>query len=380
MSVYLEIVNNDNMFNCLREVPIIVNDLQVNSEEDKEAIRKLVYTKYSSDMLSILPSCDCGKTQGEYALGMNCVHCETPVKSQVDEIIEPLLWFRKPEGVNKLINPMILTMLNNRFKKSGFEIIQWICDTTYRTTVKQPKLLNDIADAGIQRGYNNFVDNFDSIMNFLFNIKDFKLKKGNIDYLQELIVKNRDIIFSNYLPLPNKSLLIIEKTNLGIYLDTTISGAIDAISMITSIDSPLSEHSPRVKENRTIKSIVKVSEYYEKFYKNNLAGKPGIIRKHIVGSRSHYSFRAVISSLTGVHKYDEIEVPWGIGVTAFRQHLINKLLKLGYDYNGAVGFLLGHVEKYNALIDKMLQELITESKHGRIPVLLNRNYFNGSFH
>lgn len=373
MPVYQQLVHFDQMFSQLREPPIIINDLVNASDEEKARIRDFITTRYSSDMLSILPSCQCGETKGEYVVGCICESCKTQVRSVVDEDIEPLVWFRVPEGVFKLISPIVWIMLKNRFKKSGFNIIQWLCDTTYRPNVRTPKLVNEMVEMGFQRGYNYFCQNFDSIMAKLFEMRAFKLKKGQHDYLQELLLDYRDRIFSNFLPLPNKSLLIIEKSNVGIYIDMSIVGAIDAIEMITSIDSPMSEHSVRTKENRAVKAIVKLSEFYESFFKSNLSGKPGILRKHVFGSRTHFAFRAVVTSLTNAHEYDEIHIPWGIGVTAFRPHLMNKLLKRGFDHNAAIGFLYGHVEKYHPLLDEIFNELITESEFNGIPCIIQRN-------
>lgn len=357
----------------LQHPPIIVNDLVNATDEEKSKIREMITTRYQSDMLSILPSCQCGKTKGEFAIGTTCGHCHTVVKSVVDEDIEPIVWFRTPEGVSKLMSPIIWTLLKNRFRRSGFSILQWICDTTYRPTVKQPKVINDLIDLGIQRGYNYFVENFDMLMETLFSMKDFRLKRGQHDYLYQLIRDYRHCVFSQYLPLPNKSLLVIEKTNVGIYIDPTIIGAIDAIEMIVNIDSPLSEHSVRVKENRTVKALVKLSEFYESFFKTNLSGKGGIFRKHVFGSRTHFAFRAVITSLTDAHVYDEIHVPWGIAITSLRPMIMNRLLKMGISHNNAIGLLYGHVEKYDPMLDQIMSDLINESPNNGIACVLQRN-------
>lgn len=370
MPVFQKLIGFDEMFSQLKEPPIIINELVNSTDEEKDKIRNLITTKYSSDMLSILPTCQCGETKGEYSVGVKCPHCGTVVHSVIDEDIEPLVWFRAPRGVRALMNPIIWMMLKNRFRKSGYNIIQWICDTTYRPTVKQPKIINDLMAMGMVRGYNNFVDNFDSIMDLLFSLRDLKTKRTKIDYLANLIKDNRDCIFSQYLPLPNKSLLIIEKTNLGIYVDKTVIGAIDAIEMVVNIDSELIDHSVRVKENRTVKATAKLSEFYEGFFKANLSGKPGVYRKHMYGSRTHFAFRTVVTSLTGDHAYDEIHIPWGVGITAFRTHLMNKLLRRGMDHNSAIGFLYGHVEQYSPMLEEIFNELIAEKKP---TVILQRN-------
>lgn len=375
--VYQKLINMDQLFAHLSEPPVIINDLNSATDIEKEKIKNIITTRYTSDMLSILPSCECGHVKGEFAVGVRCERCNTVVRSVLEENIEPILWFRAPEGVHTLINPKVWTMLKNRFKKSGFNIIQWLCDTTYRANVKQPKIIDTLCAMGVTRGYNYFCDNFDTMMEILFNLKDFKIKRRADQYiedeLKELIKHSRDTIFSKYLPLPNKSLLVIEKTNVGIYIDETIIGAIDAIEMIVNIDSELSEHTVRTKENRTVKAIAKLSEFYESFDKNFLSGKTGLFRKNMLGGRTHFAFRAVVTSLTGDHKYDEIEIPWGIGVTAFRPHLLNKLMRRGYSHNQAVGYLHGHVERYSPLIDQLFKELFEESDSKNASCIMQRN-------
>lgn len=374
MPIYQELVDFDYAFKTLTEPPIIINDIPNASKEDRDAINDLLTVRYSTDMISLLPSCKCGETKGEYSTGRVCDVCGTVVKSQVEDAIQPLVWFRRPQYVSKLINPVIWIMLKNRFKRSGFNVLQWLTDTTYRSNVKQPLVIQKIINSGIQRGYNNFVEHFDDIINFLFNQKEYQIKKSvSEDYLLKLINENRNIIFSDYIPLPNKSLFIIEKTNLGVYIDPIIVEAIDAISMIVSIDKSFYDQNARVKENRTAKAISKLTDFYEKFYKINLSPKAGQFRRHIYGTRTNFSFRAVISSLTDTHVYDEIYVPWGIGLTCFRPHLINKLIKRGYDLNSAIGLLWGHIEVYHPMLDELLKELIEESEDKSIYCILLRN-------
>lgn len=373
MPVYQKLLNFNDVFAHLTEPPIIINDLVNVSEEDKEMIKEMVTTRYSSDMISLLPSCRCGMSKGEFSVGVTCKYCNTIVKSSIENEIEPTIWFRKPNGVSKLVNPIIWIMLKNRFRKSGFNIIQWLTDTGYRPTVRQPAVITKIIEAGIQRGYNNFVEHFDIIIAYLFNLKDFQLKKDVVDYLKIIIDERKDCIFSDYIPLPNKALLIIEKTKLGIYVDPIITEAIDAIEMLVSIDKNFHDQNPRVKENRTAKSLSKLAVFYEKFFKTNLSPKAGQFRRHIYGSRTNFSFRAVITSLTDTHSYDEIHVPWGIGLTAFRPHVLNKLLRMGMDNNSAIGLILGHVEKFHPLLNKILKELISESPGNSIGTILQRN-------
>lgn len=373
MPVFQRLVDFPRLYHQLRQPPLFVNDIVNASEEEKESVRDLITTRYNTDMLSIVPTCQCGCTKGEYAVGVLCRNCHGEVKPVVEEDIEPLLWFRSPNGVAPLINPIIWTMLKQRFRKSGFNVVQWICDPTYRSPVKQPPLVDVLIATGIQRSYNYFYENFDQILAVLFGMKDFRLKRGTVDYTRKLIEDFRHCIFTPFLPMPNRSVLVIEKTNVGVYIDPNIVGAIDAIGMITSIDSPLVKHTEKVKQIRTIKAITKLSEFYDSYRKTNLSSKPGIYRKHIFATRTHFSFRAVITSLTGVHEYDELHIPWNVGLNVLRPHVLNKLMKRGFDLSRAISFINAHAEKFHQTLADCFEELFAESEDNCFWCLEQRN-------
>lgn len=371
--IYQEVVDFNVVFKTLLTEPIIINDLIDDSEENKADIEEMMLTKFSSDMQSILPTCKCGDTQGEYAIGSECPNCNTLVNVVIEDAIQPLLWFRRPNDVEGLINPAIMIMLLTRFKKSGFEVIRWLTDTHYKAPVKTPKSLMLLEAQGVQRGYNYFVRNFDYLMSLLFSMKDFSTKSPSEDLLEDLLKRDRHKIFSDYVPLPNKALLIIERSSMGTYADLSIASAIDAMSMVTAIDNPLINHNLKTKENRTAKALYKLSTYYQSTMKKTLVSKTGIFRKHVFGSRTHFSFRSVASSITEPHNYDEIYAPWGVGVSAFRIHLINKLLRLGWTYNDAVALILSHIDNYHPLLNRLLAELISEAPDGKIAAIIQRN-------
>ena len=375
MPVYQELVNFDKLKRQLKKEPIILNDFNTTLEEDRKKIINLTMTEYNTDMLSVLPSCYCGNIKGEYAIGMTCNVCNGEVKSVIYEDIEPILWFRSPEGVNKLINPRIWLMLSKRFTKSGFNVLRWLCDSSYKPKVKEPKIMEKIRSLNIPIGYNYFVENFFDVLNVLFNIggvTGFKLTK-EIDYLWDLLINNQDCIFSDYLPLPNRSLFVIENTNVGIYRDKSDQLAINAIKIITSIDVSQTTITSKVKQNRTIKVIDELANFYYEYDRLKLATKTGIFRKHGYGTRTHFTFRCVVTSITEPHNYDEIYIPWVTALTVLRPHILNKLKKLGYGHNESLHLLNKHVESYNQLLDNILHELIEESPNKKIPVSLLRH-------
>ena len=373
MGVYQELEDFDLLFSQLRIQPIVLNGLEQNTREETERVNKLIYTKYTDDLLNNLPSCECGEMAGEYNIDVVCQACHTPVKSPTEQNLDPILWIKAPEGVRALINPTFWSILNARFTRSSYSVIRWLCDTSYQPPVKKPKLMEVVESMGFSRGLNNFVDNFDVIIEKLCNMKAFRLKKGQVDHVVEMIRMFRGRIFCQFMPVPNKSLLVIEETNTATYVDPVVTGAVNAIRNMIGIDSLINGFSRSVKENRTIKAIDMFADFYDGIYKDTFAKKEGIFRKHVYGTRSHFSFRAVISSLTDAHRYDELHIPWGIGISVLRIHLLNKLLRRGYTPNSAFGFLNAHSRKYHPLLDELFQELINEAPQGGIPVVFQRN-------
>lgn len=372
MAISHEFIDFKEMFSLLRKPPIILNDLPSDTKEAKAYINSVISSEFTNDMISLLPSCGCGMTKGEFNTGVTCDICHTEVTSNVESDIEPLVWFRKPEGVVSLINPMVLMLLSKRFTKAGFSVLQWLCDTAYRPKTKAPKVLDKINELGLGRGYNNFVTNFDTILETLFTMKDLGYKPSVQDPLELLIHSNRHKIFSDYIPLPNKSLFIIESNNTGIYIDDIIIRGVDTIGSLVSIDRDFHDQRPRVKENRTAKALFRLVEFYDKFFSS--AGiKEGLFRRHIFGTRTIYSFRCVATSITTEHNYDELELPWCVAVTVLRTHLVNKLLKFGMSLNSIIGLIYGSIHKYNPLLHRMLLELIEESPEKGIPISLCRN-------
>ena len=205
-------------------------------------------------------------------------------------------------------------------------------------------------------------------------LKSFARKREN-EQLRELFRMYPTCIFSQYVPLPNKALLILENTEVGRYMDPIAMDILDAIRTITAVDSNVSTFTVKMRENRAIKSINKLSLYYLEAYKIQLAKKQGIIRKNIFGSRIHFSTRAVISSITDPHYYDEIYLGWGHGVTMLGLHLTN-LLKKRYKWTASriKAHLLEYTVKYCPILDECFKTLIRESPNGRgLPSVMVRN-------
>ena len=397
MSVYQELLDYNKIFDQLTKTPKIVNDLLNSNDDERERLKKEIYTYYESDTMSTVPHCECMKVTGEYNVGVFCPDCLTVCEAECDKTLESLLWMRAPHGVEKLINPTIWHLINNGFKISGFEVVRYIADPSYKPQCKTPKAIANLLTKIPHRGYNFFVQNFDEIMDAVFSLKINKKYKQKQDDLATLIKENRHAIFSQYLPIPNKSILIVEGTNAAMYVDPLVVGAINAIQTITSVDSitPQSANktqtqttigeviekqlrstddlNQRSKEGRAIKAIHGLANFYADYYGSSLAKKPGLFRRQVFGTRSHFSFRAVISSITRPHDKEEIEIPWSVATGVFRLHILNKLNRRGYTTHQAISLLNMSVQTYSPVMAEIFDELIHEAPDAGIPCVLIRN-------
>ena len=367
MGVHLELENYDLLFQRGRkQKPIIINDIEENTEEDKKNLNKLIYTTFEpSDLLSNIPSCSCMTITGAFNEGIICPKCNTPVINSLEQELEPIVWYRAPKGIRALINPIVFTMLSERFKTQGFDVIRWLCDTKFTPPVQEPRVLPKILDLGIERGLNNFHDNFDLIMEALLSMKEYRVKKG-VDGVPDLIKKYRNCIFSQYAPLPNRSILVIDKTNVGVYTDPIVPRIVDAVRTMVGIDSPLNIDTVRTKESKVARTIQQLASVYNDsggVARNYMGKKEGLHRKHGFGCRAHWSGRAVISSITGNHRNDEIRIPWGIGVELFQVHIMNYLFRLGLTTNEAKSFLYAHSARTHPLLIDIFKTLISSSPY-----------------
>ncbi len=374
MGVYLGLVDFDQAFKMLRNDPIILNDLKFYSEKERELVIQKFLTRYTADAISTLPQCECGALQGEYLLGHVCKECHTPVVSDQESSIEPVFWLRSPLGVAPLVNPVIWTMLHNTFSQRRLNIIDYLTNTNIPEPIQPNSVVEELKRLGIQRGYNHFVENFEYIVRALFNMKEFKkTKKKVFVYFDELLQSWSNTIFSQHIPVPHRDLLVIENVKGVSKVDATSKTAMEAFNLMAGIDKKLAHKSLMSRMNRTSLALSKISEYYYNYYAKMLSPKEGIFRHHIYSSRSHFSFRAVITSLTGAHSYDELHIPWGVAIGVLKIHIMNKLKRLGYDYNSALGFVYKSVKMYDPLMDRILQEILQESPGGYIPCLFHRN-------
>lgn len=374
----IEHVNHDKLFEQTVKSgasPIIINDLPNTTEADKQHIRDLTITQLTSDTINTIPSCKCGATRGKYAVGKKCPipTCGDIVKTNIDDSSRSLLWVRAPEGVDALISPVVWKMLSTYFTKNNHDAMQWLTDSHYTSASRTPVEIDKLARRGHERDLNYFIRNFDQIVQDLIDIFP---EKPNRKYhkLIEWIDNNRANIFSQYQPIASRNLFITDKTTLGIYMEDAIKDALDTIYHFVSIDAEFYDRSPKVIANRTSRFLARQANFYNDYIVSNFQPKPGHFRRYVLGARNVFSARGVITSVTGDHKYDEVEIPWRIAVPMLSHHLMGKLMRHGFNFNEALGYIMRKVAVYDKLLHKFLDEIFREFPGGRgLSFILHRN-------
>jgi hypothetical protein len=235
---------------------------------------------------------------------------------------------------------------------------------------KLDKLDHLLSRNNIAKGYNSFVQNFFKIIEIL-ETEFVKHPRGKdpLEFLNFLL-KNRNEIFSSYLPFPNKMIFTMEGNELGRYFDKSLVFPINVIRRLTGIDIRTLPAS--MKQARVARSLIDMAYFYEDYLSTKIFSKLGLIRQHVTSERTHFTARAVIVSIAGPHAHDEIHINWSGACTLLRPYILNRLYKRGYSYKNAVNFLLYHNRIYSPILDEIFQEIIAASPGG-LKAFFNRN-------
>jgi len=373
MAVSQSFTNFDTYFIATEGDKIIINDLNYYTLSDTELLNKNLMTVYDSDSISTIPTCDCGYFKGNYKLNHMCSTCGTAVRDPFHKV-KPYLWLKALDAEHLFINPTFWMMLKTAIHKK-IDYLRYLSDPKFNPPIDLPPYIIGLKAIVGERTYSNLINNIENILVYLINHSAFKDydKQETLKDVLSLYIYNKPKLYSSYLPIINKKMFVMENTNMGKFTNLAVSEVIDVVMLWIKTVSD-DELTPKRVSATTVNTISKLALLYDDYFDKYLLKKPGAIRKHIYGARSHFTFRAVIISIPGPHQHDEIHVPWSIGVTAFRPHLINKLVnQRGYKYKDASALLYRSVKLHSHIIEELLNELINDAPNKRIPVILHRN-------
>lgn len=359
--MFLELEDFTKMYTTSHRPPTFVNDLDQNDVASRERLNELLMTTYESDVLESVPSCNCGELRGGTTdPNLICSNCNSPVTIPAEREIESSLWIRAPDRVRSLLHPLLLGYLNRFFGSAGGSYVQYVMDPFYKPKKRTLSMLM-FDKTKHRRGLNYFVDNFDVMFDFMLYESSINKTKKQKDRFRDFILKNREKLFTNALPIPSKITFIVESTPTGKFADGAMDSALDAVRTIGSISSGIEPLRDQQLESKAFRACLQLSNFYDVQYSKTLSPKPGWFRRHVFGTRPAFSFRAVISSLSERHRYNETHLPWSLAVSLFKQHLRNKLQARGFSPAMSNKYIQDHIETYSPLLDELFDELIAEA-------------------
>ena len=288
--------------------PILVNALR-STEADRELLRKRLHTNLDGDF--------------SLTEGYRSITGEKPY--DVNMPIIPDIYVGVPPGVKALILPDFWNMCVLAFKKNTFKTMEYITNTAYVSKKRDPTI--DLLEKhGVQRGYNNFIENMDEYIVTLTKIFSSKDHTDLLKYYQE----NKDKITVPLLAMPAKILMISEKNNATKHVQSHYHLYTDAVKSMIGINYSTKEL--RYLENITASFMVRLCMFYTEYIDKVYNAKRGAIKLNMFKVRGVYAIKAVASSITDPCKYNHIELPWTASIVAMRPAIMNVLFKRGYTH------------------------------------------------
>ncbi len=369
--IYQKFINLDTLYDTI-ERPVIINEFKITDD-----IKASIITAYG-DSISLVAECGCKALRGNYRAGMMCDYCNTEVTSILNDP-SPRAWVAALTPNVKFINPMFVHLLDSLISRQT-STLSYLMRPNHRpkrgVTTTMSGLLRII---GGKRGYLHVIKNFDKILAYLATTPIFKKphKAANLKLLVTIYNNNKHILFSNHIPLFDKSIFVEEDTSKGKYITTHLSDVVDiAVAVIMNANDPTKTVSERANIMGDV--VLKTVVLYKDIVSTLIGRKKGLIRSTILASRNHMTYRAVVVASDVERDYNTTQVSWTTMLAILDPMITNKLLKRNYTLKAASKLIYGSNRCYNKLIHDIINEIIEEAKKLDedslgIPVLMNRN-------
>jgi RNA polymerase Rpb1, domain 2 len=343
---------------------ILVNNIPMRNREERDKFNQLLMQTYTMvDVLSPIPTCSCGGLKGGYYLNTICGSCGTQVERPTEESIGEKIWLMAPEETLGFINPRVFNALSSYLSTNSFNVLAWLLDPKLEPPTnlsdKPKKQIATFVLYDFPRGLNNFILNYDWFIDIISNMKPKSIPFS----FREWLIAKKPITFPRYLPLPTKALLVLENTAVGCYSDSFIEAGINSARIISNI-SPLNRRANNTSipiiESKVVNALINYTRFYVSISKAHINTKGGVVRGQCLKTRSHFTLRAVITSITDEHNYWEIHIPYGASIELFKIHLISKLLKRGWIFKAAYDYIDGSGLKFDPFLHQLMTEVLME--------------------
>lgn len=323
--------------------------------------------------MDFVASCDCGHLADNFYIGSMCPICKSVVASPLTfgrSHLPHTTWVSIPDEIPGVLHPVFYRVLSKWLK---YDRTKNYIDAILDPDVPLPPELADIVQG---RGFVYFYENFDYLIEAFMNMP----KKASQPY-REFVTRYRKLAFVRHLPALSNVLHPITAAdesaeNSRRYTDKDSQYFLEAAHTLSFLRYNQRRRAKKknVVDQKLFMAYKAYIEYLNIVTDRRLSHKPSLLRRHIFGARFHWSFRSVITPISGPHRYDELHVPWCIGVNTLRVHIIGRLVqKYRMTVSEAMAMHMRAEAQYDPIIAQIMREFIEESPFPGIVCLLNRN-------
>lgn len=320
-------------------------------------------------------SCKCGMLHGRFYEGEICTECGTPVKEYIGADFDRYGWFDIYPYY--LILPAAYEII---IKVVGLKNLKAILDYQTKIDIEGKPRKSEFNEKNMWEniGILEFKNQFKKIISYYGSIRN---KKEEADFL----IANEQNIFVSKIPVmttflrpafisSDKKMLSYDKIN-AIYANIVSNLKIiyNNTNRLRSVILPILYG---IQEN--------LRELYTYIISKKLSGKTKLIRSGVLGTRTDFSARLVITSMVNEYSaMDSVEISYKAFLELYKLEIINALLK-GYGDPSFIHYTVYEIIDYitqmmyssqlDPMLYKLIKRMITEFDGGKgMPIIINRN-------
>ena len=360
-----KLLNNDRLFET-------DSDGKVLTETENSAIFgkdvKVLFGDEIND-LNFIARCECGHLSGNFFIGTQCPRCKMVVRTNFCDELKYRGWISLSKSMPPILHPIMYKVLR---KWIGKWKNRFIIDRMLDVTDTLPPTLENV----LGKGFIYFHHNFDSIINYFANEYQHSAKHKKRDEYLTFVKMYRDTAFVTKIPVLNQALHLITQSGSMRYSDSSSDHILEMLMEIKMTSYAYNNSVVRDDHiNRKMRTIYKAYiAYTDSIITDKLSSKKGFLRKAILGSRYHLSFRGVIVPIIDPHEGDELFIPWKIALNIYKLEILNLLTnRRKLSVPDALDKLTKAIMVYDQDIMDILNTLIEECPFKGLPVLFGRN-------
>lgn len=327
----------------------------------------------SSGELTFVSTCKCGYLTGNYNRNTTCPKCGSVCRSAFADEVSFGGWIVIPETLPPFLHPAAYRVLRawmGNLSKRKYALLDAILDPE----MELPEPYKGVIGQGM--AYLAEGNNLENVCRFIADQRKGKRTTSD-ESIFRFIETYRHCLFTRHIPLLNQALHIITQSGTMDYSDDPSEFILKTYLELSSViyDQRHRTNIDPMKLQKRVWSVYSTwMQYLNAIIKSKLRKKSGFIRKCMMGSRMHFTARAVIRPIVRDHSPHAIELPWRMIIGLYKLEITNILQnRYGYDVNEACKLFNNAIVEYSPIIDTCLKTLLDECPFVGLPILMGRN-------